>query len=147
MAHIVWFYAPLTCLHCGAHAGERETRLHTSELHYDPESISVRPGARLELHPEQFDDAYFTLRAPAGTEDIHAIEEWACPVCHWAEWARIVFRYDAPKHYRFISAETVALTPEALRDAHFLTRRFELWAELDPGEPLDRILPLIKHLL
>ncbi|MCP3103045.1 hypothetical protein LZ198_29615 [Myxococcus sp. K15C18031901] len=147
MAHIVWFLAPLTCLHCGAHAGEQETRLHTSDLHRDPESISVRPGELLEVGLQEFDDAYLKLRAPVGTEDVRALEQWGCRVCHWAQWARIVFRYVDSEHYRFISAETVALTPEVVRDAHFISRHLDWWVETHPGEELERVRPLIKHLL
>ncbi|NOJ82987.1 hypothetical protein [Myxococcus xanthus] len=147
MAHIVWFLTPLTCLHCSSHAGERETRLNTRDLNRDPESISVRPGELLEVGIQELKDAYLTLREPVGTEDIRALEQWDCPVCHWAQWARIVFRRVDPDHSRFMSAETVALTPEVLRDAHFLSPRIDFWVKTRTGEELEHILPLIKHLL
>jgi len=147
MAHIVWFLAPLSCLHCGSHAGERETRLNTRDLNRDPESISVRPGDLLEVSLQELEDAYLTLRKPVGTEDIRALEQWDCPACQWTQWARIVFRYVDPEHSRFISAETVPLTPEVVRDAHFISPRIGFWVETHPGEESARILPLIQHLL
>ncbi|NTX06661.1 hypothetical protein HUA75_33335 [Myxococcus sp. CA040A] len=147
MAYVVWFLTPLTCLHCGAHTVEDETNLHTSDLRWDPESINVRPGELLDTGLQEFSDAYLKLRHPVGTEDVHALEQWSCGVCHRAQWARIVLRYVDPKHYRFVSAETVALTPEVISAAHYISSHLDWWVETHPGEESERVLPLLKHLL
>ncbi|MCE9668362.1 hypothetical protein LY474_11115 [Myxococcus stipitatus] len=147
MAHLVWFLAPLTCLHCGSRPSERETRLNTRDLNRAPESTRVRPGDVLEVNGQELGDAYLTLRKPVGTEELRALEQWDCPVCQWAQWARITFQYVDPDHSRFSSVETVTLTPEVVRDAHLISPRIGFWVETHPDEESVRIPPLIQHLL
>jgi hypothetical protein len=107
----------------------------------------VYPGELVEVSREELEDGYFMLSDPGADPDIRVIEQWSCPVCHHAQWARIDFHREDSEHYRFVSARTVALTPETLAGVHFVSRWLDLWVESNPGPETDRILPHIRHLL
>jgi hypothetical protein len=147
MAHAIWFHAPLECLHCGARVDARETGLFTSGLNPDVENLSVEPGDLLELTLDDFMDGYFMLRDPGSDPDIRALEQWACPVCRWAEFARLDFHREDPGHYRFVSAVAVSLTPEVVGDVHFLSRRIDLWLEGNAGPETDWLADIVRPLL
>lgn len=143
----IWFRAPLTCLHCGSHSDDRATRLHTPGFGRYSTDSSVFPGEVLDLHLDEFSDGYLTLRHPGAESDFSALEQWSCPVCGRAQWARLDFHREDPEHYRFTSARTVALTPGTLGDMNFISRWMDLWVESNPGDETEQILPLIQHLL
>lgn len=147
MSHTIWFKAPLTCIHCGSHIDEQETRLYTSSFNPDPIDRSAHLGEVLPLHLDDFEDGYLTLRHPGADPDVRALEYWGCPICGRAQWVRLDFHCEGPEQYRFISASTVSLTPDTLREMHFISRWMDLWVQTNPKEETASIRPLIEHLL
>lgn len=137
MPHVVYFFAPLTCLHCGSRFGERDAELYTTGFYTGPETFGVRPGDLFELLFEDLETGYLMLRHPGEVRDIHALEQWVCPACRLAQWARIDLHLDPPERCSFVAAEAVPLTPDTVRGMHFIHRDMKQWASLEPEERDD----------
>jgi len=139
MSHAVWFYVTLICGNCGAEVHDGESNLHTPGLLPDPVDRITRENDLIEAEPIDFPEAYFEIGKPEQGGEVRALEQWSCPICNAVQWARLEFRQEDAEHFRFIKAQTVALTPEILRHMHYASRRLEFWVQDHPGPESDRL--------
>lgn len=130
----IWFDAPLTCLSCGGAIDARKTFLHTPHFGSDSTDTHVRPGGVLDVSIDDFQEAYFTVHDPGANPEVRVLEQWRCPLCTRAQWARLEFQRQDAGHYRFVAAEAVPLTPDVVRSVHFVSRWMDLWVEANPED-------------
>jgi hypothetical protein len=147
MTYNVWFRAPLTCLNCGSQIDSRNTGLHTAGLGWGSENKDVSGGQMFELGIEDLHNGYLTLREPNDDHLICALEQWTCPVCGRAQWARLDFERVDDAQARFVSARTVPLTVDTVAAMNFISRWIDLWVKGNPGEDTDRIMNAVGHLM
>ncbi|MBL8627490.1 MAG: hypothetical protein JNK64_39770 [Myxococcales bacterium] len=135
MSHTVRFKVPLTCTYCGSLNPANAIRLYTSSLGQDAADAELVLGGAIELELLDFADGFYTLQPPTGdVAAIAAVELWGCRACSRMQPARLDFgRVDADC-WRLMSVSSVALTPEALANVHYLSRKLEEYAP-EPNEP------------
>jgi hypothetical protein len=139
MSRTIWFEGVLTCLHCNSVAGPK-TDLQTSGLNQEPVDDHVAPGDILEITQNDFRGSFITIRDPANDPMIFALEQWGCPSCDWVQWARIEFEPIDARHFRYVSARTVAMTLAEVQSAHYLSRSVYSWVHGNPDEGARAIL-------
>lgn len=110
------FVTPLRCTTCKAVTRDASAGCE-SFLRGGARGETFRVGSRFEFeHEEVASDYYIRAEAPVGDEPVHVVEGWECPCCRAMNWAEIVLRDS-----RVSSVWAVALSPEILRRAHYVT--------------------------
>ncbi|MFN7571805.1 MAG: hypothetical protein ACK5TK_10205 [Betaproteobacteria bacterium] len=123
MTHSVWYDADLRCS-CGQHVTRAaDTRLYSYRLNPEVRDIRLAPGQTLALDPEDFDDAFKRLRAPAADDRLRALEVWSCPSCGLPEYAILTFVPTPPDDYRLESVEAVDIEPAHVPQLHLVSWR------------------------
>jgi hypothetical protein len=147
VSYNIWFDVPLICLKCGSEIRGLDTGLHSPGLNADMVDSTARPGDVLPIYESDFDDAYFRLHDPGEDGEIAALEQWRCPVSDTVQWARLEFRREAEDRFRFVSAQSVPLTPDVVCGMHVLSRSLDSWLQANPGDESDQLLKIIAPAL
>ncbi len=135
MSHTVRFKVALTCTYCGSPNPANAVHLYTSSFGQDPVDAELSLGGIIELELLDFADGFYTLQPPAvDVSAVAAVELWGCSSCDRMQPVRLDFRRVERDFWRLESVSPVALTPEALANVHYLSRKLEEYAP-GPNEP------------
>jgi hypothetical protein len=143
MSHAIWYDVPFTCLNCGSTIPAADTPVHSPGLNPETWDLRLAPGQTIELDRSDFDDAFQPIGEVSKSEEIRALEDWSCPVCGAAQVARLVFAPVPPGAYRLVSAQTVPMTMETVREANMASPRLIDTLRLDPDKNA-RLLEALK---
>lgn len=142
MSHTLWYESPLTCCNCKCEISGRQSGMYSSDLLIDRADRSATPGDRLEIERLDFDEAFVKLREPAAAV-LTVIEQWHCPQCNAAQWAKITFKPCGETCYELVAVESVPLSESLLQQVHFVSYKLLDWLQDNPGTETDKLSGLI----